>query len=382
MVCFVFPPRFSGAALQALALAGKLRDWKTECDFLVPNFADRRWWRRDDEGGHRIFRVGKTRGAWEVPFGLLWLLLSRRRRYDVVHFHGFAPSHFLCVYIARAFGLVIVQKLTKGDERRNELSNGGMLGRLRRAAIRRIDRFVAISSALVRALTHHRVPSARICFVPNGVEVGAYAAREGDAELQRVALRHYLELAPGEQMAICVGVLDRRKHTLELLESLVALRAFDAEAYRRLRVVFIGPPHNAEYVAEVMAYVKQEALQERVVFVGAATQPQLREFYAAADLCLFAGSNEGLPNALLEAKAAALPIVAYRSYGVEDVVRHDVDGLLISFDDRPGFAAAIARLMANASERRAFALAAAQDCRERYALEKVAQRYIEDVYAF
>jgi len=72
----------------------------------------------------------------------------------------------------------------------------------------------------------------------------------------------------------------------------------------------------------------------------------------AADVFVLASRYEGFPNALLEAMAAGLPVIATASRGSSRIVRDDVDGLLVPIDDVPALAAAIAALMDDEPRRR------------------------------
>jgi glycosyltransferase involved in cell wall biosynthesis len=62
-------------------------------------------------------------------------------------------------------------------------------------------------------------------------------------------------------------------------------------------------------------------------FKGAVTD--LVPLYRKADILVMTSEDEGTPNALLEAMACALPVVATKVGGIPDVVQHRENGLLV-----------------------------------------------------
>ncbi len=77
------------------------------------------------------------------------------------------------------------------------------------------------------------------------------------------------------------------------------------------------------------AMVEEYGLEDRVKFLGWQTADQLRREYAAANLFLFPSRHEGMPNAVLEAMASGLPVVATRIAGNEDLVVDGETGVLV-----------------------------------------------------
>lgn len=94
-------------------------------------------------------------------------------------------------------------------------------------------------------------------------------------------------------------------------------------------------------------------LQDRVSFPGPVEHARVHELFSQA--CCFAqhsvmpsyGDAEGTPNTILEASAAALPVIATRHAGIPDVVQHEVTGLLVDELDVQGMADAMVRLLSD-----------------------------------
>jgi glycosyltransferase involved in cell wall biosynthesis len=108
----------------------------------------------------------------------------------------------------------------------------------------------------------------------------------------------------------------------------------------------------------------------------------VNDWYAAADLYALTSRFEGFPNTLVEALSHGLPAVSVDCLaGPRDILRHEVDGLLVPPDDGSALSAALARLMGNPTLRQQFA-ARAVEIRQRLALADVAaawQQVFDDV---
>jgi len=94
---------------------------------------------------------------------------------------------------------------------------------------------------------------------------------------------------------------------------------------------------------ECKALAWELGVAERVVFAGFV--PDVQSCYHAADLCLSTSRSEGLPFNLMEAMSCALPVVATKVKGHEDLVAHEQTGLLVPYGDEGALVEAITRLM-------------------------------------
>ena len=86
----------------------------------------------------------------------------------------------------------------------------------------------------------------------------------------------------------------------------------------------------------------------RMRYVGSASNQQVQALMARSDVFVLPSAFEGLPIPLLEAMAHGLvPVSAHCRSGVDEVIQHGVNGLLVPVGDIDGFVEQIAWLAAN-----------------------------------
>lgn len=118
------------------------------------------------------------------------------------------------------------------------------------------------------------------------------------------------------------------------------------------------------------AQITSCGLSDRVRLPGRAGN--VGDWYAAADLYVMSSRFEGFPNTLVEAMSHGLPAVSFDcDTGPRDIIRHEIDGLLVPPDDVAGLTTALAELMGDDARRQKFC-ARALDVRERFSMERIA----------
>jgi glycosyltransferase involved in cell wall biosynthesis len=88
------------------------------------------------------------------------------------------------------------------------------------------------------------------------------------------------------------------------------------------------------------------------------------------DVFCLVSYREGMPLSLIEAMAAGLPAVGTDVAGIRDVIEPDGNGQLVPPDDVPALAAALERLIDDASLRRDMGRTARQLAVEKYSLKR------------
>lgn len=116
----------------------------------------------------------------------------------------------------------------------------------------------------------------------------------------------------------------------------------------------------------------ESAAPNRTLFLGLCDAQALAGVYAACDLCVWPAVDEAYGMAMLEAQAAALPVVSCAVRGVPDVVCDGRTGLLAPSGDIQGLADRMRCLLLDAPKRRAMGQAAARFVREERSIAQAA----------
>lgn len=151
---------------------------------------------------------------------------------------------------------------------------------------------------------------------PTGIEYQKFQdVRHEDIE----ALRKKLKLGD-ERVFVSVSRLSNEKNIDFMIEAIDALRR---ETKVPFRFLMIGDGHQRDRLQQKIGEL---GLTDRFTLVGAVPPDEMATWYRLGDAFLFASKSETQGMVILEAMAAGLPVVAVRSSGIEDVVRHGYNG--------------------------------------------------------
>jgi len=138
-----------------------------------------------------------------------------------------------------------------------------------------------------------------------------------------------------------------------------------------------GEVLEEDYFVELQTLVREEHLEERFFFVGEITD--LHRHLASADVFVLPSRSEGFSNAIIEAMAASLPVVATAVGGNAEAVKDGVNGYIVPAEDVSALSAAVARLLADPALAREMGAAGRLRVREQFTTEAMMRRIV-DVY--
>src|SRR5581483_1042037 len=279
--------------------------------------------------------------------------LIRDQEITLIHSHNYKSN--LYAYLATYRGkLPLVATCHNWTRSTKSLR---MYAALDHFLLRGFDRVVAVSDLVAENLRHSRLPADRISVIPNGIEVR-------DFEAVPAALH------PKEDDQIAIGAVCRltpEKGVPDLL--FVAKALMDRHPRVRLVIAGDGPDrHQFETLAGELG------IAAKVKFLG--FQSDMPAIYASMDIFVLPSWNEGMPMSVLEAMAAAKPIVASRVGAIPKLVSNEA-GILIEPGDRNALQTALEKLIADKDLRLAMGKAGRQSVAATFGIQKMTEAYLQ-----
>ena len=273
-------------------------------------------------------------------------------RPDVVHF--FLPEAYLAgapvAILSGARRLVMSRRSLNAYQRRHPL-----LARLERLLHGRMDAIAGNSAAIIRELAAEGADANRLHLIPNGVDM----SRFGQPHVPSRGTLRFL---------IVANLIPYKGHA-DLLAAF-ALAAPDLPDWQ-LRCV----GRDDGLMAALQAQARDAGIGDKVHFLGA--RSDVPELFASSDVAILASHEEGFPNAVIEAMAAGLPVVATRVGGVPEAVEDGVTGVLVPPHDPQALAAALCRVANDPAARTRMGQAGFARASATFAIEACVDRYRE-----
>ncbi|MCL1985354.1 MAG: glycosyltransferase [Betaproteobacteria bacterium] len=264
------------------------------------------------EHGLSVTHLGSKTFPGLDSFAALWRKLGREK----------PDIFFLCTALPNIWGR-IAGRLRNLPLVMGSCRGGGAPVRQHERWLWRLTRHIVCNSpALVEVMAGLGVPRNHMSFIANGVDTRRFQPGT-------------LTFSQREPIVLCVARLVEDKDHACLLDAFAKVLGQMPEA--RLRLVGEGPLE-----AELRARVAEAPLAGRVEMLPAATD--VAACCRTARVSALSSSQEGTPNALLEAMAGGLPAVATRVGGIPFLLREE-NGLLVPAGDSGSLAEGLLRVL-------------------------------------
>lgn len=155
----------------------------------------------------------------------------------------------------------------------------------------------------------------------NGVDVDYYHP-EAFSEENKKQLRASLRIKEEDFVFVFVGRLVIDKGIRELVKAFDALSKHN----QNIKLILVGPKENA-HNPKKRAMFHSIHQNENIITVG--FQGEVRQYYAISNVLMLPSYREGFPNAVLQAGAMGLPSIVSDISGCNEIIEHEVNGLLV-----------------------------------------------------
>jgi glycosyltransferase involved in cell wall biosynthesis len=360
-----YPPIGGGAGNASANLAECLVSMGHEVMILTSQFSSLP--REEVQGGVRIVRVpaGRRRqdrsGALEqlafiISASVHSLELYRQYRQDATLAFFGVPSGATAWLLKVLYGIPYVVSLRGGDVPGFRPYDFRTFHKLIAPFLRIIwhgASAVVANSRGLRDLARAFDSSIEIPIIPNGVDVGRFDASARDWSTAQI---------------LSVGRLVHQKGLDLGLRALAQLQDLKWE----WSIAGDGPQ-----VQSLLGLARELGVGDRVTFPGWQSRQDLAKWYHRSTLFLFPSRHEGMPNAVLEAMASGLPVVATRIAGNEELVVDGFTGRLVNPEDVPSLRDGLREMLTDVQAREQMGRAARTRVEMEYSWMNTARQYAE-----
>ena len=307
------------------------------------------------------FSMGKDRLTLLLGVWSLWRCIFRNRPCVV---HSYLPlSNFISSIVARLAGASVVITARRGLGIHQEMeSRWKYFDRISNA----LSSAITVNSKAVEedTITRDGVDRGKLRCIYNGLDLSRFNISASKSELMRLKLG----LTPTDFAWVMVASLIDYKGHMDLLR---AFAEFSNSTSTRLFLV--GRDRGAQSNIEVM--ISELGIADRVILLG--DRSDVPDILSAMNAYVMASHTEGFSNAILEAMAAGLPIVATTVGGNAEALQDGELGLLVEPHNHIALASAMHKIMNNQELRQKLSIAAALNVRRKYSVESMVNSYLE-----
>jgi glycosyltransferase involved in cell wall biosynthesis len=299
---------------------------------------------------------------------------------DVVHTHA-AKSGAIGRLAAAACDVPVIVHTFHGHVFHsyfNKVKTNAFI-QIERYLARKSSGIIAISEIQKRELAdiYRIAPADKIHIIPLGFDLDRFAQNQ---DAKRAAFRSRFDIADDE---IAIGIVGRivpvKNHSLFVAAAAEVLK----QTGQKLRFIVIGDgdmriPMEEQFRNAGIDYAYYPVDKRHAQAICTSWQTEMDEVFSALDIIALTSHNEGTPVSLIEAQAAARPVVSTAVGGVANVVEDGRAGFVTPAGDVPAFADALLKLTENATMRESFGKHGRAFVQERFSY----QRLVSDMDAY
>lgn len=230
---------------------------------------------------------------------------------------------------------------------------------LESATQRMVDIFTANSNGLKKCLIEKTdIPLKKIKVIYNGIDLQEIDYRRIDIKEKRAEFG----LSMDDYLIGTVSRLHPEKGVEYLIKGILPVIRNNS----LIKFMYVG---EGELEFKIKEMVDSEKIGRHIILTG--FRKDVIDLLKIFDLFVFTSLGEGMPNALLEAMACRLPIVATKVRGVEDLIEHNRTGILVSSDNYKELTQSVIWMFEHKQQARMMGEQARNEIEKNYTMEKM-----------
>jgi len=299
--------------------------------------------------------------ANEIDLAAAWKLSKIIRQWTPAIVHAHDPHAVSMAALALSFGAPSPRPVTIASRRVDFHLQSHAFSQWK---YRQMDAFIAASEAIKGVLIQDGIANDRIHVVHDGIDVEKIAHRP------EIDLHAEYWLPHGVPVIVNVGALVGHKGQKYLVDAMPLILREAPDAH----LIIFG---EGELRAPLEKQIKHLNLTKRVLLPG--FREDVLSLMKTADLFVMSSVTEGLGSAVLDAMAMGHAVVGTRAGGIPEAVIPNQTGLLVDTADSQALAAAIVKLLKDASLRKQFGDAGLKRVGEHFGVDRLVEGTL-DVY--
>lgn len=225
------------------------------------------------------------------------------------------------------------------------------------------DYVITPTDSVKEIIKNWGVTNKKIVSIPTGIEEDLYQNADGSK------IRNKYGIKENETLLLLVSRLTAEKNVEFLFRAVIKT----LKSENNLKFLIAGEGYLVPILKKMAA---DAGVENKVIFEGIIPKEELKNYYAAGDIFVYASKSETQGMIVSEAMYMGLPIVAVDATGSKDLIENNVNGFLVA-EKEDEFAKAVIKLINNEELRKRFGAASARIAKERYTDEVCARKMLE-----
>ncbi|MBF0226702.1 MAG: glycosyltransferase family 4 protein [Desulfobacterales bacterium] len=295
----------------------------------------------------------KMRGEMDFIAGYKIARLCKKNNFNILHLHS---AHALA---SGLWAKLFYNKIKLIGSRRVSIHIRNNPLSLFKYSNRMIDKIVCVSNQIKDTLLKDGIPEHLVVTIYSGVDLKKFTD-----VLPPPAFRKQWNI-PDDH--ILVGTVASMVEAKDYPTFLKAAKII-TDINDKITFFAVG---NGPKEKEIYDFAKDLGLSKRFIFSG--FQKEVGIFLKSFDIFVLSSSFEGLGTSILDAQGVGLPVVATKTGGIPEIIRHNVNGMLIEQGNPQALADAIVELATNKEKRKTLGEKAMETVKD-FSIENTVQK--------